>query len=47
MKVKPTEEEIKNFTNLFNALYEELAKQKSMTKQEKKANAIKMGNIYY
>ena len=47
MKVKPTDEEIENFTRLFNALNEEMEKQKNMTIQEKKDNAIKMGEIYY
>ncbi len=47
MKVKPTEEEVENFTKLFNTLREEAEKQKDMTKQEKRDNSIKMGEIYY
>ncbi len=47
MKSKPSEEQIENFTSLFNALNEEAEKQKNMSKKERKDNAIKMGDIYY
>ena len=46
-KQKPTKEEIKNFTEFIELLREETEKQKHMSKQEKKDNAIKMGDIYY
>ena len=47
MKRKPTDEEIKNFTEFIDLLREETEKQKNMSEQEKKDNVIKMGDIYY
>ena len=44
---KPTEQEIKNFTEFIDLLREETERQKHMSEKEKKDNAIKMGDIYY
>jgi len=46
-KRKPTKEDIKNFTEFIKALREAEKEQKNMSDQEKKDNAIKMGEIYY
>ncbi len=42
---KPTEQEIKNFTEFIDLLREETERQKHMSEKEKKDNAIKMGDI--
>ena len=43
----PSEQAIKNFTEFIDLLREETERQKNMSEQEKKDNAIKMGDIYY
>lgn len=45
--MKPTTVEIKNFTEFIDLLREEAERQKHMSEQEKKDNAIKVGDIYY
>jgi hypothetical protein len=44
---KPSKETVKNCTEFISLLREESGKQKNMSEQEKKDNAIKMGDIYY
>ncbi len=45
--MKLTEDEIKNLCDFFEILRKVQIEQEKMTEEEKKNNAIKMGDIFY